>query len=121
MVPVLVCALLILIRGLVEVTEFNDDFHYLPNITTHISEDVLGIQGVNRVLAYSPTNPVLHNLVTNVANEFNFAVVPQGNAEDLQNYAMTFQPFASIEFDDSLMVSFKMFNFESKLKLIITT
>lgn len=104
LVPVIVCALLILIRGLVEVEVFTDDFKYTPMATNLIRQNLLDLDGVNRVLAYSPNNPMLGNLVKSVADEYNFTVVPSATAEALEIYAVGFEPFASIEFEDGLKV-----------------
>lgn len=108
LVPVLVCALLILIRGLVVVNEYTDDFRYNATVTSNIGGEIF-FEFENKVLAYSPENPVLGGIVENVANGLGFtSVMPRANAIDLQSYAMTWDPFASIEFEDSLMVSSKI-------------
>lgn len=104
-VPVSVCALLILIRGLVEVSVENE-LRYNATITTHISAELFVNGGVNMFLAYSPQNPVLQELVEKVTEEFNFtAALPSMNASALESFAMTYEPFASIEFEDRLSVS----------------
>lgn len=104
LVPVVVCALLIVIRGLVESSEYTKDFKYPPFSTIFIG-DVLQLDNVNPYLAYSPENPVLEGLVNNVASQFQLLPsVGIHNATDLGNYASTFVPFASFEFDDSLRV-----------------
>jgi ATP-binding cassette, subfamily A (ABC1), member 3 len=104
LVPVLVCALVILIRGLVDIEEFVDDFRYSTQVTTQINASTLKLNE-NLNLAYSPANPLLQNLVQNVVDDLNFnSVVPLQNATELENFAMSFVPFASIEFEDSLAV-----------------
>lgn len=105
LVPVLVCALLILVRGLVEVNNFPNDSRYTATLTSHMIGDIFFSYN-NKVLAYSPENPVLEAIVSRVSENFNFEFfVGKNNASDLENYAMSFEPFASIEFDDHLKVS----------------
>jgi ATP-binding cassette subfamily A (ABC1) protein 3 len=101
LVPVLVCGLLILIRGLVEVTEFETDIFYPPLSASLIGGNIL-FSDVNKVLAYSPRNPVLQNVVQNAAAEFGFLAYGVEDAETLESFAMASVPFASIEFEDSL-------------------
>lgn len=95
----------ILIRGLVEIREFTDDFIYEPLLTTNIGS-VRYLEGVNLQLAYSPRNPVLESLVNRVSEELEFSlpVEARENAHDLGNWASTWSPFASIEFEDNLRV-----------------
>lgn len=104
LVPVFVCTLLILIRGLVDITEFPEDFRYTP-FTTNAIGDVRLLAGFNQ-LAYSPQNPVLESLVNRVSEELEFPlpVEARENALDLGNWASIWSPFASIEFDDNLRV-----------------
>lgn len=105
LVPVLVCALLILIRGLVEVEEFPDDLKFNPLLASNISGDVF-LSYNQKVLAFSPENPVLGEIVGKVAIELGFPlVVGRENASELENYGMSFNPFVCIEFDDNLKVS----------------
>ena len=105
LVPVIVCALLILIRGLVDINEYTEDIKYEPFSTTFIGEVRL-YKDVNLQLAYSPQNPVLQSLVNSVSLELNFTLPVAGiiNSEELLNYAKSREPFASIEFDDDLKV-----------------
>lgn len=104
LVPVLICALLILVRGLVVVNEFPDDFRYHPILTSHMVGDIF-FSYENKVLAYSPENPVLGAIVAKVSEQFNFDfLVGRNNATELENFAMSFEPFASIEFEDNLKV-----------------
>lgn len=106
LVPVLVCALLILIRGLVDVEEYPDPTKYEPNSVTINAARVINYPNVNLRLAYSPDNPFLQNLVNSVSQELNFSlpVVSRVNSEELMNYAQAEIPFASIQFEDNLKV-----------------
>ena len=103
LVPVLICALLILIRGLVDINEVTEEFRYI-SLSTSIIGDVRFVPGVINQLAYSPKNPVLDDLVNKVSEklEFLLPVEARENAMDLGNFASTRNPFASIEFEDSL-------------------
>lgn len=104
-VPVAVCALLIVIRGLVEVNEFSENFRYHPEPTNVI--DRVPFDGL-RILTFSPENDVLHGLIDTAAKSvgldgaFGFA-----NAELLQNNATLSNPFASVEFDNSWSVRYR--------------
>lgn len=105
LVPVVVCALVTLIRGYVSVTEFKNSTNYAPIDMNYIKKDILDMQQGNLILAYSPENPILQELMENAANSLNFTkVVAQSNSTELENYALAFTPFASVEFDDSLKV-----------------
>ncbi|CRK89801.1 CLUMA_CG003438, isoform A [Clunio marinus] len=101
LVPVFVCTLLIVIRGLVDVSEVKDDFRYLPLEIDELSYE-MRVGNFSTILAYSPENEVLGRIVQRAADQFEFSVIAQENAVALQGYAMTFEPFASIEFEDSL-------------------
>ena len=106
LVPVLVCALVILIRGLVDIEEFGDDFKFNAQLTSQFNGNVLFGNGANLDLAFSPPNPLLENMVQNVATDLNLTrIIPKENSTDLENYAMSMLPFASIEFEDSLRVT----------------
>lgn len=111
-VPVAVCALLIVIRGLVEVNEFSEDFLYKPdrvNVVDRVPFDGL------RILTYSPENDVLHGIIDTAAKNLNFnGAVGFANAELLQNNATLSNPFASIEFDDSWSVRYRFVPILSK-------
>lgn len=108
-VPIIVCALLIVIRGLVKSVEHENDFLYATFPTDNIGE-VLELRGINLQLAYSPKNAILEDLVKNVAQQFEFSSEMHGfhNATELENYASTIKPFASFEFSDNLRVSKKI-------------
>ena len=104
LVPVTVCALIVLVRGLVDVTEFDEDFKYNP-ISTAKFGNIRLYKGVNFKLAYSPKNPLLEKIVNNVAQELNFTMVNTSlNAIELEEWAVANKPFASIEFEDFLWV-----------------
>lgn len=103
LVPVLVCSLLILIRGLTEVKDFPNEFRYPSQSVSNISRVIQIFDGL-KVLAYSPNNPLLASLIAPVALEYEFLPVGFDTAVELQNYAQTFGPFASVEFDDSYKV-----------------
>lgn len=105
LIPVAVCAVLIIVRGLVEVTEYTEDFSYYATLTSQIG-NVLSIPSLNYVLAYSPENPLLERIVTNVRNDLGLTRVQAlHNATELEVWAVPNNPFASIEFDDSLRVN----------------
>lgn len=105
LIPVLVCALVILIRGLVDIEVFVDDFKYTTQLTTQINETILYANGVNLELAFSPPNPLFGKMVQNIATDLKLArIIPRENSTDLENYSMSMVPFASIEFEDSLRV-----------------
>lgn len=105
LVPVLVCALVVLIRGYVNTNEFKTDTRYSAIDTNFIPKDILFAEQVNLVMAYSPENSLLGSLVENVVNDFNFdEVVACLNASELEKYAVRKKPFASIEFEDTLKV-----------------
>jgi ATP-binding cassette, subfamily A (ABC1), member 3 len=115
MIPVLVCAFLVLIRVLVEVEkvefplifsptemEWIDDAHFI-NMTRGIVNNTQGVPPHRLFIAYSPMNPFLHQIVTNVNDQMGFlGVIPQPNALELENNAIQRNPFVSIEFDDNL-------------------
>lgn len=103
-VPVAVCALLIVIRGLVEVNEFNENFLYKPEPTNVIDFVSLNFDGIP-ILTYSPENDILHDLVDTAAKSVGLAgAFGFANAELLQNNATLSNPFASVEFDNSWSV-----------------
>lgn len=106
LVPVAVCALLIVIRGLVEVNEFNENFTYVPERTDIM--DRAPFDGL-RILTYSPQNDVLHSLVDEAARKIGLeGAVGFANDELLQNNATLSNPFASIEFDNSWSVNYRL-------------
>jgi ATP-binding cassette, subfamily A (ABC1), member 3 len=114
-VPVLVCSLLILIRSLTEVTDFPNEFRYPSQSVSNITR-VLQIGGFEAQIAYSPKNPIINSLVFSVAQEYDLLPIGFDSALELEDYASTIKPFASIEFDDSYKVSRK--NFLSHFKLL---
>lgn len=61
---------------------------------------------VKHQLFYSPSNPVLDGIVGNVSQKLGFTlpVMAFDNSLELLNSAQTMEPFASIEFEDSLQV-----------------
>ncbi|KAJ6635436.1 Phospholipid-transporting ATPase ABCA3 [Pseudolycoriella hygida] len=103
LVPIFICALLILVRGLVEIKEYNEDTRYQPLSTTIIPNSTW-FTIVNRQLIYSPKNDVLERIVSNVSVQlgFNGTVLGVPNSLELLNSAKVYEPFASIEFEDSL-------------------
>lgn len=104
LIPVLVCALIIVVRGLVEISE-SPELRYQPNSTNLIGE-VLTYSDTNTFVGYSPLNPVLGALVANAATNLGLTLsFGAENASALEIWAMTEIPFASIEFDDSYKVS----------------
>jgi ATP-binding cassette, subfamily A (ABC1), member 3 len=116
LVPIIVCSLIIVIRGLVDISEYTEDFRYEPNLVTQIDGGILRADGVNLQLAYSPFNPLLGGIVQKVADELNFTLVlPFANATELEKYAVTFEPFASFEFDDGLKVNLNYFHVSRNL------
>ncbi|KAG5683919.1 hypothetical protein PVAND_013177 [Polypedilum vanderplanki] len=100
MIPILVCAFLILIRGLVDVSEETEALKFPPIVTNEFVERNFTYQ---RVIAYSPNNPVLNQIVKNAADQiFNFSHISFSNQTELEGNALTASPFVSIEFDQSL-------------------
>lgn len=114
LIPVLVCGFLILIRALVEVTvveeplvfqtinmEWIDDANF-SNMTRGRSNNTAASRPHTMNLAFSPINPFLLQVVSNVANKMNFGVQQFPNAQLLEGNAINSNPFASIEFADEL-------------------
>lgn len=116
LVPVLVCTLLLLIRGLVDIEEIPES-RFAPFSTNFIG-GVRLTEGVTDQLAYSPQNPVLQSLVSRVSLELDFPlpVEARESSLDLENWASIWVPFASIEFEDSLKV--RWWNFQRSLAWI---
>lgn len=81
LIPVIVCALVVLLRVLVDVESFTEDVKYKSTTTNVIGEHLFNMGGVNRNLAFSPDNPVLKSLIQNVANEYDFTVTPIESAK----------------------------------------
>lgn len=105
LIPVLVCALIVVIRGLVDIDEVTDDIRYKPFNASQIG-NVLAIKDLNFVLAYSPNNPLIANLFAGVQAELGFVSVSGfDNAVLLEENGLNNLPFASFEFDDNLKVS----------------
>lgn len=106
LVPILICAFLILIRGLVDITEYNEATTYRP-ISTKVLPNATWFNNVNHQLIYSPENPVFENIVSNVSVKLGFTkpVVGLPNSLELMKSANLLEPFASIEFEDSQQVS----------------
>lgn len=105
LVPVLVCTLVTLIRGYVSVIEFDNSTTFSPIKIDYIQDEILLSQQENLILAYSPENLLLQNLMENVMKNLNFSeIIAQKNSTELENYSVAFSPFASIEFEDSLHV-----------------
>lgn len=105
-VPVAVCALLIVIRGLVDANEYNENTIYTPERVDIM--DRVPFTGVLRILTYSPENDVLHELVDNAAKTVGLmGAVGFANAAELQDNATLSNPFASVEFDNSWNVRYR--------------
>lgn len=107
LLPILVCALLIVIRGLVEITEYDQATTYDPVSAVNIPNSRWFNEDVTHQLFYSPENPVLGRIVGNVSQQLGFTlpVVGLPNSLQLLNSAQTGTPFASVEFEDSLQVN----------------
>lgn len=118
LVPIFICALLILIRGLVDIKEFNEVTRYQPISTTFIPNSTW-FSGANRQLIYSPYNPVFERIVGNVSVKlgFDLPVIGRPNSSELLNSAKVLEPFASIEFEDSLQVSAENYLFAVERKI----
>lgn len=116
MIPVLVCAFLVLIRVLVEVEkvetpltfsptemEWIDDAHF-ANMTRGIFNNTAGVPPHQLTIAYSPINPFLQQIVNNVNDQMEFPnpILQLPNALALESTAFSQNPFVSIEFDDNL-------------------
>ncbi len=107
LVPIFICALLVLIRGLVDIKEFNEPTTYEPVSATLVpNSNWFNDDSLNRQLLYSPRNPILQMIVGNVSERLGFEAPAVGlpNSLELLNSAQVNQPFASIEFEDSLQV-----------------
>jgi ATP-binding cassette subfamily A (ABC1) protein 3 len=110
LIPVCVCAFLILIRSLVEVSEELKPLSWNPvDINSEFNGSDLII--TNRMIAYSPQGPVLDAMMQNVVNELNgivevpargFTPVGFPDALALEGNAITLNPFVSVEFDQAL-------------------
>lgn len=109
LVPILICAFLILIRGLVDINNHNDDTRYQPLSTTTINSTWMA--NINAQLIYSPANPVFARIVNNVSQQLGFTLPVLGlpNSIELLNSAKVLEPFASIEFEDSHQVRMDIF------------
>lgn len=105
LVPIFICALLILIRGLVDINQHNEDTRYQPLLTTTISNSSWQYP-VNQQLIYSPENIVFARIVNNVSQQLGFTlpVIGLSSSLELLNAAKVLEPFASIEFEDSQQV-----------------
>lgn len=103
-VPIAVIALVVVIRGLVSVSETPEDTRY-----TAINGSLIGVSnldGFRNRLAYSPENVLLERLVRGVQEEFGFDDVDAfHNASLLEANGLNELPFASFEFDENLRVS----------------
>lgn len=112
LVPVLACCFIIFARHFVKVTYYEETFKFHPFEPNFIGNSILNLVQGHLSLAYSPENPFLQKLVENVARENNLTlVVAKSNSEELEKYSISFSPFASIEFDDSLEV-ITLFSFD---------
>jgi ATP-binding cassette, subfamily A (ABC1), member 3 len=94
--PIFVCLMPIIIRYLVDVKIFSTVLKFEPQSISNFS-----MGDVNPVLAYSPKNDVLDEIVNAVAFEYGMTVQAEANADKLERNAMKNGPFASIEFDDT--------------------
>lgn len=105
-VPIFICALLLLIRALVKIEDFNEDTRYRPIETTTLI-NATWLTDANSRLIYSPENPIFQQIVGNVSEQLGFTIPVLGlsNAQELLNSAKVLEPFASIEFDDHHQVS----------------
>lgn len=112
LIPVCVCAFLILIRSLVEVSEELKPLSWHPLELDHqFRFRTILMPSVNRVIAYSPRGPVLDEMMGNVVSEINrglnvsekkFSGVGFADALTLEGNAITNTPFVSVEFDQTL-------------------
>ena len=109
LIPVCVCAFLILIRSLVEVSEELKPLSWYPLELDHqfrFPDMIIP----RRVIAYSPRGPVLDEMMGNVVSELNrglnetsrFSGVGFADASTLEGNAITNNPFVSVEFDQIL-------------------
>lgn len=106
-IPVFICALLLLVKALVDVQKFEETrYTPIPANATFVFKH-LRIEFKDIGLMYSPKNPVYQRIVDNVSKEFGFTRPAVGlpNSLELKESAMVSQPFASIEFEDSHQVS----------------
>lgn len=108
-IPVVVIALVVVIRGLVSISETTNDIRY-PALNVSEIGSVLSIKDLQFRLAYSPDVPLLENIFNGVKEELGFLSVNRfGNSTLLEENALNNLPFASFEFDDSLIVSLHSF------------
>ena len=112
LIPVCVCAFLILIRSLVDVSEELKPLTWHPLELDHqFRFPGILLPTVNRVIAFSPNSPVLNVMMENVVQEINRGqniTIPKftwqsfPDALALEGNAITARPFVSVEFDQIL-------------------
>lgn len=112
LIPVCVCAFLILIRSLVDVSEELKPLSWEPIVLDHqFRFPGIFLPSVKRVIAFSPNSPVLNEMMENVISEINRGQAPTSNPFIMQNFpdalalegnAIANTPFVSVEFDQSL-------------------
>ncbi len=122
LIPVLVCAFLILMRTLVEVTFQENPIRFLPNRMDWVDESAFiqmtrgivnntidqnpQVPNLHRmIIGYSPFNLNLHRIMTNVVARMDniFTLLPAQNSSDLESNAILFNNFINFEFDDNLL------------------
>lgn len=113
LIPVCVCAFLILIRSLVDVSEELKPLSWEPIRLDHqFRFPGIFFESVNRVIAYSPNSPVLDKMMENVITEINrgqapldipFTMQAFSDPLALEGNAIANVPFVSVEFDQSLI------------------
>lgn len=107
LIPISVCAFLILIRALVDVSKETEPFLWRPIRIDNFFFDNRIPAAASNVIAYSPASPVLHDIMNKVADKIFFnntrwiiEVFPNGSL--LEGNAIANDPFVSVEFDQSL-------------------
>jgi ATP-binding cassette subfamily A (ABC1) protein 3 len=105
LIPILVCAFLVLIRALVDVNEQKEAlvFENILIDNRFHNEAIMSMNTTNRIICYSPTNPILDDIISNIVNDippFTYQSFP--DALTLEGNAINSNPFVSIEFDQAL-------------------
>jgi len=109
LIPICVCSFLLLIRGLVNVTEESEPLKWNPieMRNNFIFRDIF-LTSVNTRIAYSPKSPVLEEIMSNVVEKLNYDPNSTWTAESfadpiaLEGNALSTTPFLSVQFDQEL-------------------
>lgn len=112
LIPICVCAFLILIRGLVDVSEMKEATHWNPiSVNESFYSYAIFHDTVNRRITYSPKSPILDEIMNEVVNKINSGWHSGGDGWSIENFenatllegdAIAQNPFVSVEFDEIL-------------------